>query len=238
MPLKKASESERRQIQIQIASKPSIDHKPSFNFTKPYIKNKNVLDVGCWSGQYEMLAKDYVKNIVGIDPGKEAIKFANKNLSKYKNITFRVGRAEKLEFSNNSFDTVVMLAVLEHLPINSEKKALEEIYRVLKPNGYLILSTPSKNIFSILLDPAYFLIGHRHYSLKQLSDFLNKTSFKINKVRYIGGFAHLITHNIEMICKHVFKRIFNRPKWLRRRIENEFKNRGFSEIIVAAQKIS
>ena len=235
MALKKVKEIKRREVRKQIDSKPSFNHKLSFNFIKPYVLNKYVLDVGCWSGQFETLAKDHVKQIVGIDPGNKAIELARKRLAKYNNVSFDIGKAEKLQFKDNTFDTVVMLEVLEHLPKYSEKKALKEINRVLKSAGYLILSTPNSNIFSILLDPAYFLIGHRHYSYKQLSDLLQKTNFKISSVHYRGGFAHLITSNIEMIFKHIFKKKFNRPQWLNNRIESEFTKGGFAQIMIVAK---
>ena len=46
----------------------------------------------------------------------------------------------KLKFDNNSYDLVIMMEVLEH--VKEPKKAISEIYRVLRPNGQLILSTP------------------------------------------------------------------------------------------------
>ncbi len=51
-----------------------------------------------------------------------------------------VGDAHNLPFNNNSFDTIIMQAVLEHL--HSPDIALKEAFRVLKPNGYLYLEVP------------------------------------------------------------------------------------------------
>ena len=49
---------------------------------------------------------------------------------------------DRLEFDDGSVDLVTMLAVIEHLP--NVRQVLEEIHRVLKPGGQLILTTPKK----------------------------------------------------------------------------------------------
>ena len=53
----------------------------------------------------------------------------------------KIGSAENLPFANKSFDIVTMLEVIEHL--DNPEKALKEIYRVLKRNGKVIISTPN-----------------------------------------------------------------------------------------------
>lgn len=84
------------------------------------------------------------------------IDYARKKIPK---ASFFVGSVNNLPFEDNSFDVVIFLAVLEHIPKDTEPQALAEIHRVLKPNGLLILETPNKHLFSFLLDPAYFLLG-------------------------------------------------------------------------------
>ena len=60
---------------------------------------------------------------------------------------------------------VVMVSLRSLLEIklkNTERKALEEIKRVLKKDGNLFISTPANN-FSNFFDPAWYF-GHRHYN--------------------------------------------------------------------------
>jgi len=57
-----------------------------------------------------------------------------------------------------------MLDVLEHIPAEDELKTLSEIRRViLSGSGRFAISVPNKTFLSILLDPAFLLISHRHY---------------------------------------------------------------------------
>ena len=84
------------------------------------------------------------KRIVGIDIEPEMVDASKSNISSAtsdglilsKSIEIRVGDVEKLEFPNNSIDLIVSGGTLSF--INDRKKAMQEIYRVLKPNGFFI----------------------------------------------------------------------------------------------------
>lgn len=97
------------------------------------------LDIGCGSG---MFALEYLpthsKRVYGIDVNEKFLKY----LQKYQkqNTVFMWANAEELPFTNELFDAVLCTEVLEHF--KNDKKAINEIIRVLKKNGYLILSTP------------------------------------------------------------------------------------------------
>lgn len=226
------NEATRRKVDIKSDGNPTFHHKFNFNFSLPYIKNRKVLDIGCWTGQFEKLASQKTKQIVGIDPGASAIRVAKKMVPKAK---FKVANATKLPFSRNSFDTVTILDVIEHIPLNSESVCLNEIKRVLKPGGHLILSTPSAHPLSVLLDPAYFIIGHRHYSLSKINELLKIADFKIIKIGYTGGVFTLSTAIIATILKHLLNRKFIISDWLQSKIDNEYKNKGFAEIHLIAK---
>ena len=70
-----------------------------------------------------------------------------------------------------------MWEVIEHIPPNNETRARGELARVLKDNGILLLSTPNDHLISILLDPAYFLRGHRHYNISKIKEIIQSTGF-------------------------------------------------------------
>ena len=53
---------------------------------------------------------------------------------------------EKLPYKSNKFDLVFLFHVLEH--VDNEKKTIDEIYRVLKKGGQLVVSSPYKGMFS------------------------------------------------------------------------------------------
>ncbi len=94
-----------------------------------------LLDVGCGhSATFLKAAADRIESGIGIDFKVKPMRFQNIQ-------TVQLRLAEALPFEAASFDVVTMLAVLEH--IEHEKPILQEIYRVLKPGGRLVLTVPS-----------------------------------------------------------------------------------------------
>ena len=212
---------------------PSEGHKINFEFTKPYIKNKKVLDIGCWSGQFEKLAVKEAKEIVGIDPDEGAIKFAKRTI---KGATFLQGSAVDLPFKDKSFDVVTFMDVIEHVPKNSELKCIEEIYRVLKPDGILFLCTPYKHPISVLFDPAFWAFGHRHYSKKELKNMLSKNNFSVEEVFIKGGFWMISTFIISMAVKYILRIKLEFPSFVKQQLSNDYRKDGIVCIYIVAKK--
>ncbi len=115
-------------------------------FTK-YLTNKDtVLDIGCNNCQNTIKAARVCKRVIGFDMDQNQINIAKRTISKnkIKNIRLLLHNAEeKLPFKNNTFDTVLFFAVLEHL--KNRERAITEVYRVLKTGGKLLLSVPNKD---------------------------------------------------------------------------------------------
>lgn len=224
-----------RTINILYDAKPGLHHQYILSITKPFIKNKLILDLGCWSGQYTSLATKYAKKVYGIDPNRFALNFAKKQTPKAE---FKVGSALAIPYPNNTFDTVVFSEVLEHIPPNTENKAFAEIYRVLKPKGTLILTTPRNHLLSILLDPAYFLIGHRHYSKDAIINFLISNGFAIKEIFFSKGIVNLIISNIDAFAKILFDKKINYPNFINGVLKNELNKKGFSSIFAIAKRMN
>lgn len=77
--------------------------------------------------------------IQGLIDSKLNVKITNIDIDSNRNPDF-VMDVTKLKFDNNSYDIVIMMEVLEH--VKEPQKAISEIYRVLRNNGQLVLSTP------------------------------------------------------------------------------------------------
>lgn len=107
-------------------------------------KGKKVLEVGVGMG---IDLKQYAKNgaeCFGIDLTEGSIEEARKHLEVYGvKANLRVMDAENLEFPSNNFDLVYSFGVLHHTP--NTQKAIDEIYRVLKPSGRAIVMLYSKS---------------------------------------------------------------------------------------------
>lgn len=212
-----------RRVNINTDLRPGRHHVFEADLIGALAKNKAILDVGCWTGQFLSLIQDYAK-CTGLEPDVEAVKFANKN----RRGEFVVGSALNLPFKNSSFDVVTMWDVLEHLPVNSEGRAMGEAARVLKNGGWFGFSTVTTHPMAILLDPAFFLIGHRHYSESYLKKLLFKHGLNISKIAYTGDFGTLIRDNINLISKYTLGKAVI--------AESEVHEGGFVQIHILAQK--
>ncbi len=208
---------------------PAPHHIFEAKLLKKYSNKNSVLDIGCWTGQFLSLL-DNAKEVTGIDISKRAINFARKN----RKGNFLVASALKLPFKNNQFDLVTMLDVVEHLPKGYEERAIIEAARVLKKGGFFAISTVTKHLLSILLDPAFFFFGHRHYSKEELEKILKNSGLNPRKTKYTGGFWSLFGHNFALLQKHLFK---SKKIYIpfRKLSKKEFKN-GFDQIHIIAQK--
>lgn len=201
------------------------------------IKNKKILDIGCGFGWFELgMLKKGVKEIAGIEISAQDLKSTRENI-KDKRAVFKIGGALKLPFKDNYFDTVVAWEVIEHIPKNTEDKMFKEVKRVLKKNGTFYLSTPYDSFWSKYFDPAWWLIGHRHYSKEKLTGLGDRNGFMISKIYIKGrwwGFINLL--NL-YIAKWVFRRgPFYEGKLIAKE-DREYKlSKGFMGIFVKYQK--
>src|SRR3989344_4737504 len=110
-----------------------IDHSKRFKFLADLIssnfKFSTFLDVGCGMGHLmrNLIKKGYVGN--GIEASNDALK---KYLKDFKPDNVLLAGAENIPFANNSFDVVICLDVMEHLPKFDVEQAISELIRVSK----------------------------------------------------------------------------------------------------------
>lgn len=149
----------------------------AFELAKP-IKNGNILDVGCGRGEIVYLGALNGYRTVGIDYSDSAIKMSRDILRslppKYqKNASLKKMNAKKLRFKDNSADVIFMLDIVEHLYKWELEKVIEESWRVLKPDGQLIIHTsPNK----LLMGPVRFLAHSVGVKLRSEEFHINEQS--------------------------------------------------------------
>ncbi|MBI4835139.1 MAG: class I SAM-dependent methyltransferase [Planctomycetes bacterium] len=104
------------------------------------------------------------KPAVGIDISVEAVSFAQSEKKRlgFKKVRFAVSDVFRTPFKDNSFDTVYLGQILEHLP--DEHKSLREACRILKPNGLLVITVPKED----MLPSPYHVREYTTDSLKNL----------------------------------------------------------------------
>jgi ubiquinone/menaquinone biosynthesis C-methylase UbiE len=176
--------------------------KDRSEYAREYVPACNrLLDIGCDYGDFSIRYLAKAKRVYAVDQNREVISAAKK---KHSSVIFRVASAEKLPFRDSFFDVVTFTDCFEH--VADEKKAISEIYRVLKPGGSMIFSVPNKGMFQLIdafnmkfyfpdlyrwfkgkrYDPGIYQEApwHRHYSLRELQAFFRRR-FEI--VRYHRG---------------------------------------------------
>ena len=109
-----------------------------FDIVAPSILNKEavVLDLGCGSGRWSRFMCDKVKFIEAVDPSKAVLGAVKFNEDK-SNIRVTQAGVDNIPFADESFDLIVCLGVLHHLPKTAE--ALAKATQKLKPNGHFLL---------------------------------------------------------------------------------------------------
>ncbi len=111
-------------------------------------ENDLVLDLGCGEGFLISLIPNSTKKIVGLDISEIALNRAAEILKEKKGVELLRGNAEKLNLPDESFDKIICSEMLEHTP--KPRKAMEEMHRVLKNNGLLVISVPDEKEYSLL----------------------------------------------------------------------------------------
>jgi len=101
-----------------------------------------LLDIGCAGGTFtNELSMNTDAKITAIDISPQAIEYAQ---DRYPHIDFRVHDASfQLPFADNSFDTITILETLEH--VLNPVEILQDMKRVLKPDGEIVVLVPSEN---------------------------------------------------------------------------------------------
>ncbi len=150
--------------------------------------NVNVLDVGCGVGTLAFYLANKGCAVDAFDISSSAIAICKefKSYSGMKNIQFYNRNVSNLT-TKNKYDLVLCTEVIEHIP--DDKQFLKSVSKLMKKNGFLVLSTPS------LHAPLYRLgflkkfdteVGHlRRYEMEGLVSLIEKSGFKVVETRKV-----------------------------------------------------
>jgi 2-polyprenyl-3-methyl-5-hydroxy-6-metoxy-1,4-benzoquinol methylase len=170
-------------------------------------KGAYIVDVGCGGGQFLSLMKKYGDKswkLAGVDFSEQAI-----NSLKIKGIQAFKGRFEEMAWERDKPDIIVLNQVIEHL--DDPASVIEKAYNILKPNGVLIIETPSIDGYDAVLFKSQYWGGYhspRHWTLyneETLRFILENKKFQIIETSYLlsptfwlQSFHHLIFDKFNM----------------------------------------
>ncbi|MHC4277294.1 MAG: class I SAM-dependent methyltransferase [Planctomycetota bacterium] len=148
---------------------------------------ESLLDLGCGNGLFPHLAKKRGYHAVGIDYNSAAINEGKKR--------FGLGDDELLCTSleayvktNKTFDVVTLFETLEHL--DNPNEVMENVKKLLKPNGLLILTVPNRNRFLDTIGEWDYPPMHlTQWSPKALERFVESNGFEVlaHKIKLVNG---------------------------------------------------
>lgn len=117
------------------------EHVARYIFALQFVEGKDILDVACGTGYGLPFLRRKANKVVGVDVSLEALSEAKDRCDDKTNVL--LADALRLPFRDEAFDVVTSFETIEHL--RERQQFLQEIKRVLKMNGLLVLSTPNAN---------------------------------------------------------------------------------------------
>jgi 2-polyprenyl-3-methyl-5-hydroxy-6-metoxy-1,4-benzoquinol methylase len=173
---------------------PHIFSEARQRFMLRYLKpNQVVLNIGVGSGTLERLGIAKGVNMHSLDPSRKAIERLRESLGLAERA--QVGFVESMQIGRDRFDAVIMSEVIEHLNDKNLADALDNVLRVLKSQGSLIISTPYREDLSSNLavcpdcGKVFHKFGHvQSFDRKRIRFLLERKNFNIDKI-FITSFV-------------------------------------------------
>jgi ubiquinone/menaquinone biosynthesis C-methylase UbiE len=170
--------------EVNISSRFVADLTATFYDTniKTHVTGK-LLDLGCGKVPLYHAYKDSVTGVVCVD--------WSGSLHKNQYLDYEMDLNQKLNFADNSFDTVILSDVLEH--IRKPDFLMSEIFRVLSPKGKLLMNVP---FYYWLHEEPYDYYRYTKFALKSIAE---DAGFSIIKLEATGGAPEILTDIISKL---------------------------------------
>lgn len=151
------------------------------------LRTGRILDIGCGSFPY-FLSNINFKEKVGLD---KSLRHSTDGSETLKLINFDFVNNRRLPFADDYFRTVTLLAVVEHIENEALLILMKEVYRILKKDGRLLITTPAgwtggilRLMSKIKLVSSEEIKEHKNlFDKKRLYNFLQTVGFENNKIK-------------------------------------------------------
>jgi len=151
-----------------------IHTKILYELKDQLFEQRSVISLGCGSGELEVILGREGHHITGIDVSDDALQVAEKHRKEehLDNVQFIKASIDNMPFPANSFDSAIMLEVLEHISYSDTEEIFTEIKRVLKPHAKLLITVPNKFAYG---DPGHIQV----FTKGRLAELLDEQGLSI-----------------------------------------------------------
>jgi SAM-dependent methyltransferase len=171
-------------IQVKLSSRLVVDCIARFyDVAIPKFCKGELIDLGCGKVPLYVKYRDYVSSVTCADWKNSA--HGNKYLD------YEVDLTSILPFKDNSYQTIILSDVLEHIP--NPDLLWSEMARILKPGGYILINVP---YFYPLHEMPYDFYRYSSFALER---FAKQNELEVIQLDTIGGSLEVIC---DILCKH------------------------------------
>ncbi|MEX2033272.1 MAG: glycosyltransferase [Candidatus Colwellbacteria bacterium] len=188
------------------------DTRARYVFAAKFSKDKKVLDISCGSGYGTgMLKRDGLADHVdGVDISESAIDYARSHFGRG-GVSFYTGDITSFG-EGDKYELITCFETMEQ--VQDYAKAFDNLYRVLKPGGVLLLSAPNRRILSPqnrnLEDRPLYDLHIREFTPEEMKSELEKHGFTIGEDDVYGSRQQLFVKN--KYLRKIYKKMFNPSK--------------------------
>jgi ubiquinone/menaquinone biosynthesis C-methylase UbiE len=166
------------------------------------MKFKSAVDIGGGYGRLSVVLRDYADKVTLAEPSQQQLDISKDFLKGKPKVEAKLAQAEKLPFDDASVDLAMIVRVIHHLP--NPVPAFEEIYRVLKKDGYFLIEFANYSNFKnrikhavkfqkMPIDPVDIRtqdsdIPFVNHNPKTVKKQLAQTGFKVEQVLSVSNF--------------------------------------------------
>ncbi len=163
-----------------------------------------VLDVGCGTGALLDKLKDRSEELWGLDVSEEALNFCR--MRGHKNLV--LADATKTGLLSDYFDVITAIGVIEH--IKDDKAFINEMRRILKPGGVIIILTSSFPFLWSIHDVANEHI--KRYYLREFKSEMGEGGFSTIRISHMNFFLFLPIATVLLLHRLVFGTNSKKPE--------------------------
>jgi SAM-dependent methyltransferase len=172
------------------------------------------LNIGVGTGYLEQLLVSRGVHAFSLDPSAATIERLRAELSMGDRA--RQGYSQRIPFASQSFDSVIMTEVLEHLSMDILHATLDEVARVLRPGGVLVGTVPfqedlaSNEVMCPRCQAQFHRWGHeQRFDVASLGALLNEHGFRVQRL-YPRAFPDFRRRGLRAFGKAVFRYVLGR----------------------------